>query len=491
MNRTPALGKTIRLAATVALVWLNLFSAASAAPRYTDRENARALAQALDKGIFRNAIIQSTFIQSIGGENYYIKVVLDNGTSQDWTLEQIHQWSKAEAFLLSGNRVLMFPAEDSNAFVVLDKNEFVRQALAAKTYAKHYEGNDPLAGTTIHYAVRGFNLAELLGIAAGWDAQGYRHHYVLDLVNGQREFLSYLEAYDVMQRKGLLDETAAPGTVLDWPYRLKQMIAHEAGPKDENGTARFSLELVFDEPVALRPAHFPVQVFEMPANDHGGFTLQVTLPNAELGVAVQPIAALEFLNTIRVQNDANHAKRLLLHAKISPDVLEFPPQVEVRDHSVSITFVKVVDQTVLSRKSLLEENLRRQQEQLLGMRLTDEQKHRRQSYVEAFEAGFKQLEGARAQDNMPARIAMLHEALAHFRAAAANASTDLELHDALRERNNLAARIPLLVTEHVQAQLEAGTPSDPESLKRLIAGAASLTRDLETLRTLRDLLRKL
>ena len=58
MNRTPALGMTIRLAAIAALVWLNLLTAASAAPRYTDRENARALAQALDKGIFRNAIIQ-------------------------------------------------------------------------------------------------------------------------------------------------------------------------------------------------------------------------------------------------------------------------------------------------------------------------------------------------------------------------------------------------------------------------------------------------
>jgi hypothetical protein len=251
------------------------------------------------------------------------------------------------------------------------------------------------------------------------------------------------------------------------------------------------VELVFDEAVHLTPAHYPVQVFEMPGNDHGGFTMQVTLPNAELSAPVQPIPALEFLNSIRVQNDANHAKRMLLNANINPDVLEFPPRVEVRDHSVSITFVKVVDQSVLSRKSLLEENLRRQQEQLLGMRLTDEQKQRREKYVQAFEGGFKRLEQARSQNDPRAQIGTLNEALVQFREAAANASTDLELHDALRERNNLMSRIPLLVVEDVRAELEKGSPSDPENLKRLIATAAALTRDLETLRTLRDLLRKL
>jgi hypothetical protein len=486
MNRLPGL----RSAALAVLALLLGAGAASAAPRYTDRENAQALAKALDKGIFRNNLIESTFIQSLDGERYFIKVVLDNGTSQDWTLEQIHAWSKAEAILLASNRVLLFPSEERNDFVILDKNAFVHEALRARVYVKRYRGDDPLAGTSIAFAVRGFNLVELLGLAPGWDSQGYRHQYVLDLMNGQREILSYLDAYETMSRGGLMPDPAGPAPVMEWPYFLREVRPHEVGAKDENGIARFALELVFTETVRLGPEHFPVQVFE--SGDGGrNFVLQVTVPNAELGGAIPPIPALEYLNGIRAQADARHAKRVLLQARVSPDVLEFPPQVEVRDTSVRINFLKVVDQTVLSRKSLLEANLRRQQEQLLGMRPSEEQRRRREAYVLAFETGFGQLEKARDEADVPARIALLTTALVNFRDAALNASTDLELRDALRERNNLTSRIPILVAGHVRGELEKGLPLDPEGLKRMISTAAALTRDLEMLRSLRELMRKL
>lgn len=474
-------------AAGIALVLLA--ASAAAAPRYTSRDNALALARAIDKGIFRNNLIESTFIQSIGGEQYYIKVVLDNGTSQDWTLDQMSTWSKSNAILLAGNQVLLFPSDTSSEFVVLDKNAFVREALQAKVYGKRYKGDDPLAGTSIAYAVRGFNLVELTGVAPGWDANGYRHVYALDLLNGEREYLSYLDAWHAMQ-DGALQRDPAAGAVMEWPYRLREVRPQQVGAKDENGIARFALDLVFNEPVQLGPQHFPVQVFES-GNGKANFVLQVTMPNAELGGSIPAIPALEYLNTIRAATDTRHAKRVVLEAHVSPDVLEFPPQVEVRDNTVRVSFLKVVDQTVLSRKSLLETNLRRQQEQLLGMRMTDEQRTRRNAYVIAFETGFGQVEEARDEPNMTARLDLLTTALANFREAALNASSDLELRDALRERNNLMSRIPILVAEHVREQLAKGTPADRDALKRMIGTAAALTRDLEMLRTLRELMRRL
>ena len=484
MKRLPGL-----LTVLAALALLLGACAAAAAPRYTDRENALALAKALDKGIFRNNLIESTYIQSIGGERYFIKIVLDNGTAQDWTLEQIHAWSKAEAILLSGNRALVFPSDEHNTYEILDKNAFVREALQAKVYVKRYKSDDPLAGTSISFAVRGFNLVELLGLAPSWDAQGYRHEYVLDLMNGQREYLSYLDAQEAMTRGGLLREPGG-GPVMEWPYRLREVKAHEIGAKDENGIARFALELVFAEPVKLGPEHFPVQVFES-GNGKEHFVLQVTVPNSELGQAIATIPALEYLNSIRTQSDAQHAKRVLLQAHVSPDVLEFPPQVEVKDATVRINFLKVVDQNVLSRKGLLEANLRRQQEQMIGMRLSEEQKRRREAYVVAFETGFGQVEQSRGAPNIPAQVDLLTTALANFRDAALNASTDLELRDALRERNNLASRIPIVVAEYVRAELQQGKPADPEGLKRMIGIAAALTRDVEMLGTLQELMRKL
>ncbi len=50
----------------LASIFLLGAASALAAPRYTDRENALAMAEALQNGIFRENLINSTFIQSIG-----------------------------------------------------------------------------------------------------------------------------------------------------------------------------------------------------------------------------------------------------------------------------------------------------------------------------------------------------------------------------------------------------------------------------------------
>lgn len=480
-----------RRGCVLASIFLLAAASALAAPRYTDRENALAMAEALQNGIFRENLINSTFIQSIGGERYFIKVVLDNGTSQDWTLDQIHTWSKAEVILLQGNRVLIFPADDTNEFVILDKNEFARAAITARVYAKRHKGDDPLAGTTIHYVIRGFNLADLLGLSPGRDAHGYRYHYVLDLMNGQREFLSYLDAYEALERGGMIAEPDADQAVMEWPYRLRKMVAHEVGRQDKDGIARFAVELVFDRPVLLEPEHFPVQVFESSVGQKQRFVLEVTVPNSELGAGVSSLGPVEYLNSIHARADLRHQKRILLQAQISPEVLEFPPEIAVEGNSVLVKFLKVVDQTVLSRRALLIANLRRQQELLLARRMTDEQRRKRREYIVSFEAGFAQMDKARSEAGFDAKITLLTTALANFREAGLSATTDEELQDSLRQRNALRDRIPLMIADHVRARMTQPPILDRVRLRQHIGTAAALTRDLDVLRVLREFLRRL
>ena len=139
---------------------LSLFLAAAgwaatalSAPQYTDKENALNLAEALDKGIYRNHLITSTFVQSVGKGRFFVKVILDNGGEHNWDLHQIRSRSQSEALVLRNNRALLFPSDGSNDFVTLDKTLFSRTALRARVYTKYYKNSDVLAGQQINFGI--------------------------------------------------------------------------------------------------------------------------------------------------------------------------------------------------------------------------------------------------------------------------------------------------------------------------------------------------
>lgn len=463
---------------------------AMAAPRFIDKDTALELAMVLDKGVFRGKLITSTFVHSPQTGAYQIKVVLDNGAELNWDLEQIRFWSADDSLTLSKNRTLVFPDEDTNEFAILNKNDFTRTALRARVYAKRYTGSDVLAGQIIHFAVHQFNTVDLLELTPGRDEQGYPHRYVLDLENGQREFLSYLDAWEALNRSALME---APGTdpVMRTPYRLRGLRIRELERMVENGIGKFALQMIFDRPVLLEPGHFPFRLYErkpgtgMAALDNK-FVIEVTAPNAILTQQVNEIDTLEYLYKIEAVPDGRHQNRVLLRAMIAPEVLTSPPEVEVNADTVAVIFTKVEDQSVFDRKALQEAELRRKQEKLLAPTLTPEEVERRRLYRQHMETGLGQLDKARAQLNLNERFEQLLATLANFREAAIHASSDLQLEEALRQRNDLADRLPVLILEHARQSLQA--PSIPESdrLIALVRAAKNLTRDMRLLEALED-----
>ena len=474
---------TMLLALPALLSWP---APAGAAPRFTNKDTALELAKVLDKGVFRGKLISATFVQSPDVGDYQVKVVLDDGTELNWNIDQIRLWSQDDSITLSKNRVLVFPSLETNEFGILDKNEFTRKALRARIYAKYYSGSDVLAGQVIDFAVLRFNLMHLLNLKSSRDEMGYLHHYVLDFETGQREFLSYLDAWRTLNRNGLLEQ---PGSepVMHETYRLQGLRTVPLQRIVENGTGTFAVEMQFDRPVELRPEHFPFRLYERKLGKgsplDNDIVLEVTAPNAILPKDVTGIDALEYLNEIRAVPDGRNQNRVLLQAMLAPEVLTQPPDVAVKGRTVSVVFTKVEDQSVFDRKALHEAELRRKQEKLLAPSLTPAEAEQRRLYRQHMETGLGQLDKARAQADPVQRYEQLLASLANFREAAIQASSDQQLQEALRQRNNLVERVPGLILQLADEGLATGG-GDRARVLALVRAAGQLAQDASLKRTL-------
>jgi hypothetical protein len=359
-------------------------------------------------------------------------------------------------------------------------------ALRARLYAKYYGGSDVLAGQVIHFALHRFDLMDLQQLQPTRDELGYLHRYVLDFETGQREFLSYADAWRTLNRGGLLEAPAGEPVMGD-TYRLRALRARPLERIVEDGTGTFAVEMQFDRPMELSPGHFPFRLFERPpargrAALDNNFVLEITAPNAILPRKANRIDALEYLGDIHAVPDGQRQNRVLLRAVLAPEVLTHPPEVRVRGDTVSVVFTKVEDQSVFDRKALHEAELRRHQEKLLAPTLTAQEAEQRRLYRQHMETGLGQQDKARAQAEPAGRYEVLLAALANFREAAIHASSDQQLGDALRQRNYLAGRLPTLILEFAQ-QPEA---APRERVLALVRAALQLTQEASVREALRS-----
>ena len=489
----PPEGKAMKFKFVMCFLFVLLALGASAiqaaAPRYANKEDALDLAKVLDKSLFKSSLITSTFVQSVAPEQYLIKVVLENGAEQEWDLRQIRNWSREDSIVLQRNRVLLFPRKNTNEFVVFDKNAFTQKVLLSRIYTKKHKAPDILAGQEIHYALFEFNLTDLLNLAPGTDELGYPFRYVLDLANGQREQLSYIDAYEVLQRGGLTLEPDPAQPVMDRPYLLQAVESEELELLEEGGLGNFGVKLTFDREITLQPEHFPFQLYETQEKagdqkERNTFVIEFTAPNAVLPakqpgteLGDYPISNLEYLQEINLVSDPDHQNRVLLRAKVNPDVLVTPPMVKIEGNFVTMVFSKVEDQSIFDRAALEQAVFRRKQDNLLSPEMTEEEVEKRRGYLEAMDSGTRMVERVRSTSTVGEKFQFLLTAMQFFRSASANASNDQELTDALRERNILIARIPVLVLDHVTAQLQSGQREDIEQLRKMVEVAAGLTQE--------------
>ncbi|MDH4120699.1 MAG: hypothetical protein OEV94_03240 [Deltaproteobacteria bacterium] len=446
-----------------------------ATPKYTDRETAMKLAEALDKGMYNGNLITSTFIQDAGVNGHYLRVVLDNNTSEDWTLDKLQQYARDERVRLRGNNILLFPSPNAGRFLVLDRARFIRSGLAAKVYVKTYQDPDPLVGQKIPFAIHTFNLAEVEGVTAR-DAFGYPIRYVVEMTNGRRDLLSNLDAYRVLEESALTTDLSEQEVQ---PYVLQEIKAHGLSDTDSSGVSRFGIEMVFNRSVNFTPSHFPFQLYEQPGGKKakGNFTIEVIVPNAVNGGRLGTIKDLEYLHRIQMISRQNTPDRMYLQAYLTPDVLSIPPTVEVHGSSVLVTFFKVTDLGVLNKTERVEAELRRRQAEAGGLQLSQDELARVAQYREAFQKGRQLATQARESKDIAHTTRLYQEAMEQFTLAAANGVSDRDFSEAFQARSDIEARLPPLIVSEVRRILNGKGDINKAELTGLLETARKLSKD--------------
>jgi len=487
--------------------WLSLLVAALmslgsafAMPRYTDKENALALARVLDKGTFGRYTVSSTYVQNVSSKDYYVSVILSDGSSQKWYIDQIYQWAREDKLLLSNNRSLLFLDSRDTRFVVLDKNLFHRQALQANVYVKSHETGDPLEGQKFRFQIKSFNLISPHETAFGRDPMGSKYRYFVDLMNGTSELLTYEQAYELMKNNNLLTVKDLNEEVLGRAYQVTKVIPVPKG-QVEDGVAQFGLEVQFDTAIQLNGDNFPIEIYERQLYNERTkqytkeFVMDITIPNSEKTDMIRPIPSLEYLNNIEVVKNSKYPKRTFLRSSFNPNVLDIPPVIyKNSDNSVYINFFSLIDQSVISRGMLLDEKERTAEERKTYRTIRVKKAIKSDSdYGRAFIAGLETQKAAMVIKDEQTKIEKLLDAIRQFEESALYAESDAQLYNALTKRNQLRENVITLTMEFIEARLRQPNfgGSNAKTMLDQLDRAESFTGNTEVLKSIEQLREKL
>jgi len=445
------------LAGVIFLVTLDL--PAFGFPEYTSRQKAIKLASVLDKGFFRSIKIASVFVKNKGGDDYYLQAILDDGSSRKWLINRIREWTYADELILSKNRALVFPSPRSTDFGVLDKNEFYRTVLNATAFVKTFGKHDILEGKSLVLGVRRFRILQ-----AGdkkylrTNRYGERYRYVLELENGSLEYFTYTDAFVFLQRTALLQEDPKYFNVLRKTFKVRELKKIPLQKEDElRDIWRFGIEVVFDGPILTSPDWFPYQVVEFKMKDpetgryKAQFFLQIIFPNSEKPREVIGFKNHEYLRYVEIDTDVEHQKRVILRAMINPDALDLPPFVEITDqNSVIVNFYSTTDQSLTQPPDLLASHSIGESPRSVftpDQVETEFETH----YLEAV----RMIRAAQEQLNTHLRIETYFKALKALKQAALSAEFDIQIAQALKQRDILLRTMPKLIIRNVQMTILA------------------------------------
>ena len=426
-------------------------------PAYTSRENAIRLAEILDKGQFRNFRIASVFVKNRAETEYYVQAILDDGSSQDWRMDQIYEWTLTDQLVLTKNRVLVFPSVRSTNFNVLDKNEFYRLVLTSKAFVKTYGTHDVLEGKNVTYGVRRFRMLQPgENERFKTDPQGNRFRYVLELDNGAREVLTYLDAYKLMNRGAFIQNPMKEDIVLNRSFQVRDLVVIPRKMEDElRNIWRFGVEVFFDQPVRLTPDLIPYQVVEQNMRDpetgirHNQFFIQIVFPNSEKLREIPGFRTLEYLQHVELITDVEHQQRVFLRAQLAPGIFELPPYIEITDrNSVIVHFFTVTDQSVAHRQQFMNNRVPIEGMETAALTLPKDSEFDAH-YVQAVE----NIRSAQRQSSQHLKIETYLSALDHLHEDSLVANTDQELSQSLMQRDVLLKILPDLIIANAQRRI--------------------------------------
>ena len=467
---------SITLAFSLLLICLS--QPAFAFPEYTSRQKALKLAAVLDHGYFKSIKISSVFVKNRGKDDFYLQAILDDGSSRKWLLNRIREWTQTDELILSDNRALVFPSAESTDFGVLEKNDFYRSVLNATAFVKTYDRFDVLEAKSLVLGVRRFRILEPEDRKfLSTDKLGERYRYVLELENGTREFFTYNDAFALLQRSAFLAEVPENVKVLRKTFKVIELKKIPLQIEDElREIWRFGIEVVFDGPIETSPDRFPYQVVELKLKDpetgrsKAQFFLQIIFPNSEKIGEIAGFKNHEYLRFVELDTDVEHQKRVILRAMVNPDALNLPPFIEITGrNSIVVNFYSSTDQSLTQPPDLLASRSVGELPRSVftpDLQATEFEKN----YMEAV----AMIREAQAQLNTDDKIETYFKALKSLKQAALTSENDMQIAQALKQRDLLLRTMPKLIIRNVQMTILAldlentGVTADPQVSKKLL-----------------------
>ena len=454
-------------------------TASYAFPEYTSRQKALKMAGVLEKGYFKSIKISSVFVKNIGEEDYYLQALLSDGSSRKWLLNRIREWTHTDELILSNNRALVFPSAATTDFGVLEKNDFYRTALNATAYVKTFGKHDVLEGKSLVLGILRFRiLQEDDSNYLKTNKHGDRYRYALELENGAHEYLTYNDAFLLMQRSALLEEVPETVNVLRKSYKVKEMKKIPLRLEDElHDIWRFGIEVVFDKPIMTDADKFPYRVVEVKKKDlntgrlKSSFFLQIVFPNAEKRTFVKGFRKHEYLHQVKIETDKEYQKRIILKAMVDPDVMDLPPYVEVTDrNSVVVNYYRSQNRDLTQPPDL---PVTQSPSEVPRSVFTPDK------LETEFEKKYMQalilIRDAQQQQTMNLRINTYFKALQALKKASMSAENDIQISQALNQRDVLLRALPKLIIRNVQMTILANKldqqvrKAEPELRRELLA----------------------
>ena len=459
-------------------------------PEYTSRQKALKLAEVLENGYFKSIKISSVFVKNIGEEDYYLQALLSDSSSRKWLLNRIREWTHTDELILSNNRALVFPSSATTDFGVLEKNDFYRTALNATAYVKTFGKHDVLEGKSLVLGILRFRiLQENDSNYLKKNKHGDRYRYVLELENGTYEYLTYTDAFLLMQRSALLEDVPESVNVLRKSYKVKRMKKIPLQLEDElRDIWRFGIEIFFDKPVMTDADKFPYNIVEIKKKDvntgrlRSTFFLQIVFPNAEKKTLVKGFRKHEYLHQVKIETDKEHQKRVILKAMVDPDVMDLPPYIEVSDrNSVVVNYYSSQDRNLTQPPDLPVTQFPSEAPRSVFTPTKLETE---------FEKKYMQvlilIRDSQKQQNMNLRINAYFKALEDLKKASLSADNDIQITQALNQRDVLLRTLPKLIIRNVQMTILAkkldqqGIIADPGLSRELLAQLAQAERYAST-----------
>lgn len=475
----------------IVLILILLATSAAAFPKFTSRENALRLAKVIDKGFFKSYRIASAFVKNRTPNEFYLQVILDDGSSHEWFMDRIYAWVLTDQLFLTNNRVLVFPSDESTDFHILDKNAFYRLVLNSQAFIKTYPEYDLLAGKSLKFAIRNFRLLEPQDEDLFLeDNMGNRYRYVLEFINGSREVLTYPDAYSLMHNGAFIEKPEPTDVILERAFQVQRIVATPKTIEDEiRNIWSFGVEVQFNQPIPLTQQFFPFQVVEeiMRDPDTGEretrFFVEVMFPNAVKIQEIPEIRTLEYLQHVHVVTDIAQQDRIFLRAQINPGIFELPPYVQITEQgTVKVNFFLVIDQSIVSRPDFIESQ-RMEEEFHPALRELPQDTEYDRYYLQAVD----QILEVQGSPSLKLKIKTYLKAVETLKMAALHAINDQQVAQALQQRDVIYGVLPKMILENTEEQLLRSPEIDRITLLEQLEKAEEITINHEFLKQLRML----